>query len=100
MPINEMRSIATFVKAAELGSLRRAAAAQQITHQAASQALAQLERESYPTAALAWVTSSLELADTPEARLFALGIPNVDYSPTASRRSWAALQDYLDELFG
>lgn len=30
----------------------------------------------------------------------ALGIPNVDYSPTASRRSWAALYDYLDELFG
>jgi dienelactone hydrolase len=30
----------------------------------------------------------------------ALGIPNVDYSPTASRRSWAALADYLDELFG
>jgi dienelactone hydrolase len=30
----------------------------------------------------------------------ALGIPNVDFSPSASRRSWAALQDYLDELFG
>ena len=44
-------------------------------------ALAQLERESYPTAALAWVTRSLELADTPEARLFALGI--LQASPTA-----------------
>ncbi|WP_029000986.1 LysR family transcriptional regulator [Azohydromonas australica] len=44
MPINELRSIATFVKAAELGSLRRAAQAQSMTPQAASQALAQLEQ--------------------------------------------------------
>jgi DNA-binding transcriptional LysR family regulator len=44
MPINELRSITTFVRAAELGSLRKAAAAQGMTPQAASQALAQLER--------------------------------------------------------
>lgn len=44
MPINELRSIATFVKTAELGSLRQAAASQGMTPQAASQALAQLER--------------------------------------------------------
>jgi DNA-binding transcriptional LysR family regulator len=44
MPINELRSIATFVKTAELGSLRQAAAAQGMTPQAASQALAHLER--------------------------------------------------------
>jgi DNA-binding transcriptional LysR family regulator len=43
MPINELRSIATFAKTAELGSLRKAAAAQGMTPQAASQALAQLE---------------------------------------------------------
>lgn len=43
MPINELRAITTFTKAAELGSLRQAAAAQGITPQAASQALAQLE---------------------------------------------------------
>jgi DNA-binding transcriptional LysR family regulator len=43
MPINELRSITTFAKTAELGSIRRAAAAQGITPQAASQALAQLE---------------------------------------------------------
>ncbi|MDM0004928.1 LysR family transcriptional regulator [Variovorax sp. J22G73] len=43
MPINELRSIATFAKTAELGSLRQAAAAQGMTPQAASQALAQLE---------------------------------------------------------
>jgi DNA-binding transcriptional LysR family regulator len=44
MPINELRSITTFTKTAELGSLRRAAAAQGMTPQAASQALAQLEQ--------------------------------------------------------
>ena len=44
MPINELRSIATFVKTADLGSLRQAAAAQGMTPQAASQALAQLEK--------------------------------------------------------
>jgi DNA-binding transcriptional LysR family regulator len=42
---NEPRSISIFVSAAELGSLRKAAAAQSITPQAASQALAQLERQ-------------------------------------------------------
>ena len=44
MPINELRAIATFLKTAELGSLRRAAAVQGMTPQAASQALAQLEQ--------------------------------------------------------
>ncbi|MDB5999337.1 MAG: LysR family transcriptional regulator [Rhizobacter sp.] len=43
MAFNELRAIATFIQAAELGSLRQAAAAQSITPQAASQALAQLE---------------------------------------------------------
>jgi DNA-binding transcriptional LysR family regulator len=44
MAINELRSISIFVGAAELGSLRKAAVAVGITPQAASQALAQLER--------------------------------------------------------
>jgi DNA-binding transcriptional LysR family regulator len=44
MPINELRAITTFAKTAELGSLRRAATAQGMTPQAASQALAQLEQ--------------------------------------------------------
>lgn len=44
MPINELRSIAAFAKTAELGSLRQAAAAQGMTPQAASQALAHLEK--------------------------------------------------------
>lgn len=44
MPINELRSISTFAKTAELGSLRKAAEAQGMSPQAASQALAQLEQ--------------------------------------------------------
>jgi DNA-binding transcriptional LysR family regulator len=43
MAFNELRAITTFIQAAELGSLRQAAAAQAITPQAASQALTQLE---------------------------------------------------------
>ncbi len=43
MAINELRSISTFIKAAELGSLRQAALALDISPQAASKALAQLE---------------------------------------------------------
>lgn len=41
--INELRSITTFVRTAELGNLSKAAQAQQISPQAASKALAQLE---------------------------------------------------------
>lgn len=43
MAINELRSLSTFIKAAELGSLRKAAQALDISPQAASKALAQLE---------------------------------------------------------
>jgi DNA-binding transcriptional LysR family regulator len=44
MPINEFRAIDTFAKAVTLGSIRRAAIAQGVSPQAASQTLAQLER--------------------------------------------------------
>ncbi len=44
MAINELRSISVFVRAAELGSLRKAAAALDISPQAASQTLSQLEQ--------------------------------------------------------
>lgn len=44
MPINELRAIDTFAKAVALGSIRRAATAQGVTPQAASQTLAQLEK--------------------------------------------------------
>lgn len=43
MAINELRSVSTFIKAAELGSLRKAAQALNVSPQAASKALAQLE---------------------------------------------------------
>ena len=43
MAINELRAIATLAKAVELGSIRKAAIAQGVTAQAASQSLAQLE---------------------------------------------------------
>lgn len=44
MAINEFRCVSTFIKAAELGSLRKAALELEISPQAASKALAQLER--------------------------------------------------------
>jgi len=44
MPFNELRAIATFAKAIELGSIRKAALAQGVTPQAASHTIAQLER--------------------------------------------------------
>jgi len=44
MPINELRSITMFAKAVELGSIRQAALAQGVTPQAATQAIAQLEK--------------------------------------------------------
>lgn len=44
MSINELRSITTFVRTVELGSLSKAALAQQISPQAASKALGQLEQ--------------------------------------------------------
>lgn len=44
MSINELRAITTFVKTVELGSLSNAAKAQQISPQAASKALGQLEQ--------------------------------------------------------
>jgi DNA-binding transcriptional LysR family regulator len=43
MPINEMRSIAMFAKAVELGSIRQAALAQGVSPQAATQAISHLE---------------------------------------------------------
>ena len=45
MAVNQLRSIETFLKAVEHGSLRGAAAAQGVTPQAASHALAQLEEQ-------------------------------------------------------
>ncbi|MEY4765579.1 MAG: hypothetical protein RI907_2252 [Pseudomonadota bacterium] len=62
MAINELRAIATFAKAVELGSIRRAAAAQGVTPQAASQAIAHLE-EHLGVRLLHRTTRSLALTD-------------------------------------
>ncbi len=62
MAINELRAIEMFAKAAELGSLRQAAAAQGVTPQAASQAVAQLE-EHLGVRLLHRTTRSLSLTD-------------------------------------
>lgn len=62
MPINELRSISTFAKAVELGSIRRAAQAQGVTPQAASQTIAQLE-EHLGVRLLHRTTRSLALTD-------------------------------------
>ena len=62
MPINELRSITTFAKAVELGSIRAAAAAQGVTPQAASQAIAQLEQH-LGVRLLHRTTRSLSLTD-------------------------------------
>ncbi|AOZ50629.1 LysR family transcriptional regulator [Chromobacterium vaccinii] len=44
MPINELRSISMFAKAVELGSIRKAAQAQGVSPQAATQSIALLEK--------------------------------------------------------
>ena len=62
MPLNKLRSIATFAKAVELGSLRRAALAQGVTPQAASQSLALLEQH-LGVRLLHRTTRSLSLTD-------------------------------------
>lgn len=62
MPINELRAISMFAKAIELGSIRRAAIAQGVSPQAASQTLAQLE-EHLGVRLLHRTTRSLSLTD-------------------------------------
>lgn len=62
MPFNELRAIATFAKAVELGSIRRAAIAQDVSPQAASQALVRLE-EHLGVRLLHRTTRSLSLTD-------------------------------------
>ncbi|MFV0601999.1 MAG: LysR family transcriptional regulator [Brachymonas sp.] len=84
MPINELRSISTFAKAVELGSIRRAALSQGVTPQAASQTIAQLE-EHLGVRLLHRTTRSLALTDEGQRLL------------EATRPALAELQRALDQ---
>lgn len=78
MPINDLRAIETFIKAIELGSIRRAAAAQGVSPQAASQALAALEQRlgvrllHRTTRSLALTTEGQQFLDAAQPALAAL----------------------------
>ncbi|MBB2484571.1 LysR family transcriptional regulator [Mitsuaria sp. WAJ17] len=67
MSQSELRNLKLFVKTAELGSLRRAAAAEGISPQAASQALAQLEQK---LGARLFHRTTRNMSLTDEGRLF------------------------------
>lgn len=94
MAINELRLISTFVKAAELGSLRKAAAAQGMTAQAASQAVVQLEQHlgvrlfHRTTRNIALTDEGREFLDTARPALFGL------------QRAVATAKRAVDEMSG
>lgn len=94
MPINEFRAISTFLKTAELGSLRRAAAAQGMTPQAASQALAQLEKH-LGARLFHRTTRSLSLTD--EGRQF---LEAAQPALTGLQRALAITRRSKDEIAG
>ena len=94
MPINELRAIATFAKAVELGSLRRAAVAQGVSPQAASQALAQLE-EHLGVRLLHRTTRSLALTD--EGQRF---LESTRPALAALDRALAKARESKDEIAG
>ncbi|MRT05476.1 LysR family transcriptional regulator [Ewingella americana] len=78
MPVSDLRAIETFIKAIELGSIRRAAAAQGVSPQAASQALAGLEQRlgvrllHRTTRSLALTTEGQQFLDAAQPALAAL----------------------------
>jgi DNA-binding transcriptional LysR family regulator len=94
MAINELRAIATFGKAVELGSIRRAALAQGVTPQAASQALAQLE-EHLGVRLLHRTTRSLALTEEGQ-RLLETTRPAL----AALERALAQARESKDEVAG
>lgn len=94
MPINELRSITIFAKTAELGSLRKAADAQGMTPQAASQALAQLEQH---LGVRLFHRSTRSMALTDEGRqLLETAVPAL----AALQRSLAVTRRARDEIAG
>ena len=94
MSINEFRCIATFAKAVELGSIRQAALAQGVSPQAATQAIAQLERH-LGVRLLHRTTRSLAL--TEEGQHF---LENSHPALAALERAMALAREAKDEIAG
>lgn len=94
MAINELRSISIFVTAAEVGSLRKAAAALNISPQAASQALAQLEQH-LDVRLFHRTTRSMALTD--EGRRF---LEEAQPSLLGLRRALQTARQAKDEISG
>jgi DNA-binding transcriptional LysR family regulator len=94
VPINELRAIETFAKAVELGSIRRAAVAQGVSPQAASQTLAQLEQH-LGVRLLHRTTRSLALTEEGQ-RLLESTQPALE----ALQRALHAAREAKDEIAG
>lgn len=94
MAINELRSISIFVTAAELGSLRKTAVALNISPQAASQALAQLEQH-LDVRLFHRTTRSMALTD--EGRRF---LEEAQPSLLGLRRALQTARQAKDEIAG
>jgi DNA-binding transcriptional LysR family regulator len=94
MAINELRSISIFVTAAELGNLRKTAAALNISPQAASQALAQLEQH-LDVRLFHRTTRSMALTD--EGRRF---LEEAQPSLLGLRRALKTARQAKDEIAG
>ena len=94
MAINELRAIDTFAKAVALGSIRRAAIAQGVSPQAASQTLAQLERH-LGVRLLHRTTRSLALTDEGQRFLEA-----TQPALAALERAFNRVRESKDEIAG
>ena len=94
MPTNDFKAIATFARAVELGSIRKAALAQGVTPQAASQAIAQLEHH-LGVRLLHRTTRSLAL--TEEGQRF---LENTQPALAALDRALALARESKDEIAG
>lgn len=94
MTTPSVKAIETFVKAVELGSIRQAAQAQAMSHQAASQAIAQLEHH-LAVRLLHRTTRSLTL--TEEGRTF---LENVQPALAALDRALLLARETKDEISG
>jgi len=94
MSINEFRSIAMFAKAVELGSIRQAALAQGVSPQAATQAIAQLEKH-LGVRLLHRTTRSLAL--TEEGQHF---LESTQPALAALNRAMSTARESKDEIAG